>query len=109
MNGIPALRAHFELICTVMNAAVADITHTESLRFFDGNTLEAFEFSGSIFGEDFAAVIRYRDIPENQMGPPTRNWTGSPTSAWRWAGTPSSWVPTTATSTGSRRSRRATM
>ena len=32
MSEISTLRAHFELTCTVMNAAVADTTHAESLR-----------------------------------------------------------------------------
>ena len=34
---------------------------------FKGNTAEAFEFYKSVFGGEFAAVMRYKDIP-NQEG-----------------------------------------
>ncbi len=36
---------------------------------FAGNTLEAFEFYRSVFGGEFAMVLRYRDFPGN-MGAP---------------------------------------
>ena len=36
---------------------------------FAGNTLEAFEFYRSVFGGQFAMVLRYRDFPGN-MGAP---------------------------------------
>jgi PhnB protein len=32
---------------------------------FPGNTLEAFEFYRSVFGGEFAMVLRYRDFPDN--------------------------------------------
>ena len=35
---------------------------------FKGNTKEAFDFYKSVFGGEFAAVIRYRDFPGNPMG-----------------------------------------
>ena len=47
---------------------------------FPGNTLEAFEFYRSVFGGEFAMVLRYRDFPDNIELPPMRP-TGSPT--WR--------------------------
>lgn len=36
---------------------------------FPGNTLEAFEFYRSVFGGEFAMLVRYRDFPDN-MGLP---------------------------------------
>jgi PhnB protein len=35
---------------------------------FEGNTEEAFTFYQSVFGGEFAAVLRYRDFPDNSMG-----------------------------------------
>jgi PhnB protein len=37
---------------------------------FAGNTEEAFTFYRSVFGGEFAAVIRFRDFPDNSMGAP---------------------------------------
>jgi PhnB protein len=37
---------------------------------FPGNTEEAFEFYRSVFGGEFAGLIRFRDFPENPMGIP---------------------------------------
>jgi PhnB protein len=38
--------------------------------YFPGCTEEAFRFYRSVFGGDFAAVIRFRDFPDNPMGVP---------------------------------------
>ena len=35
---------------------------------FNGNTEEAFEFYRSVFGGEFAMVLRYKDFPANAMG-----------------------------------------
>jgi PhnB protein len=35
---------------------------------FEGNTEEAFTFYRSVFGGEFAAVIRFRDFGDNPMG-----------------------------------------
>jgi PhnB protein len=37
---------------------------------FEGNTEEAFEFYRSVFGGEFAGLIRFRDFPGNPMGVP---------------------------------------
>lgn len=36
--------------------------------YFAGNTREAFDFYKSVFGGDFADVLRYRDMGSNEMG-----------------------------------------
>lgn len=35
---------------------------------FPGNTEEAFEFYRTVFGGEFAGLVRFRDFPENPMG-----------------------------------------
>lgn len=35
---------------------------------FPGNTEEAFHFYRSVFGGEFAHVVRFRDFPDNEMG-----------------------------------------
>jgi len=37
---------------------------------FDGNAYEAFQFYRSVFGGEFAAVIRFRDFEDNAMQVP---------------------------------------
>ena len=37
---------------------------------FSGNTEEAFNFYKSVFGGEFAMLMRFRDIPENDKIPP---------------------------------------
>jgi uncharacterized glyoxalase superfamily protein PhnB len=37
---------------------------------FPGNTEEAFEFYRSVFGGEFAGLVRFRDFPDNPMGVP---------------------------------------
>jgi PhnB protein len=37
---------------------------------FNGNTEEAFNFYKSVFGGEFAMLMRFRDIPENDSIPP---------------------------------------
>ena len=39
---------------------------------FDGNALEAFNFYKSVFGGDFAAVIRFKDMGGGPPGTPER-------------------------------------
>lgn len=37
---------------------------------FSGNTEAAFQFYRSVFGGEFTGVVRYRDLPDNEMGVP---------------------------------------
>jgi PhnB protein len=37
---------------------------------FNGNTEEAFNFYKSVFGGEFAMIMRFRDAPENENMPP---------------------------------------
>jgi PhnB protein len=37
---------------------------------FPGNTEEAFKFYRSVFGGEFAGLVRFRDFPDNPMGVP---------------------------------------
>ena len=43
------------------------ITSTNPYLNFDGNAQQAFDFYRSVFGGEFAQVVRYRDFP-GQMG-----------------------------------------